>query len=109
MQEWRSQAGFNNSALPFFLVQLAPYYEPPCNGKQPGPCGIGKNFPCVGTRTLDYTMFIDRTGRTRLVRMITNHVARVVGASREQAHPHRPSRGHRKAQRLGTKWLRSHT
>ena len=45
VQEWRSPTGFNNSALPFFLVQLAPYYEPPCTGKQPPPCGIGTNYP----------------------------------------------------------------
>jgi hypothetical protein len=47
IEEWRSEKAFNNSALPFFLVQLAPYYEPPCITGHKQPCGIGTDFPCV--------------------------------------------------------------
>jgi len=46
ISEWRLR--FDDPNLPFFLVQLAPYWEPPCGS--PGvaptePCGIGTNFP----------------------------------------------------------------
>ena len=44
IEEWRSESVFNNSRLPFFVVQLAPYYEPPCSSGHK-PCGIGTNYP----------------------------------------------------------------
>lgn len=52
MAEWRG--AFGQSTMPFFVVQLAPYWEPPCEpllrnaiGLTPPPCGIGTNYPAI--------------------------------------------------------------
>jgi hypothetical protein len=41
--EWRK--AFQIPRAPFFLVQLAPYYEPPCPQQPAIPCGIGHTYP----------------------------------------------------------------
>lgn len=40
---------YNRSAMPFFAVQLAPYWEPPCEPppKNVMPCGIGSQYPAI--------------------------------------------------------------
>ena len=46
--EWRG--AFNRTVLPFFVVQLAPYWEPECKNVTKNaatPCGIGANSPAI--------------------------------------------------------------
>lgn len=47
IDEWRG--AFNRSRMPFFAVQLAPYYQPPCRAPNtPVGCGgIGTDFPHI--------------------------------------------------------------
>lgn len=40
---------YYHSAMPFFAVQLAPYWEPPCEPppRSATPCGIGYQYPAI--------------------------------------------------------------
>jgi hypothetical protein len=48
VMEWRG--ALNLTAMPFFAVQLAPYWEPPCPVPPTNattPCGIGSQYPAI--------------------------------------------------------------
>lgn len=85
--EWR--VAFNRSTMPFFAVQLAPYWEPPCEPppKNVTPCGIGDHYPAIRIAQANAMALLEaETGAPSGV-CITHDIGDMAGG----IHPHNKS------------------
>ena len=99
--EWRG--AFNRTAMPFFVVQLAPYWQPPCPPSPPpntAPCGIGTDYPAIRIAQAKATANTEADTGVASGYAITHDIGDIAGG----IHPHNKTEvGRRLALAIRTK------